>query len=196
MTAIATGQAGGLTTAQVEAIAHARRRGRKITRAAGVAAVSGWTMAVFAFITLLTGLFSIVSLLLGAGLGVVAYFELRGSRKLRDLDLTAPVHLGFNQIALGVLIILYCSWGVLQALVGPSPYDSYLAAGGDTARMIEPIDQLNRAIMSGFYAVLLCVSVVAQGCTALYYFTRRRHMIAYLRETPDWVVEMLRVVAH
>ena len=187
--------AGGCTPAQLEAISHARRQGRKITRAAGVAAFSGWTMAFFAFITLLTGLFSIVSLLLGVGLAVVAYFELRGSRRLRGLDDAAPFQLGFNQLGLGVLVILYCSWGIWHAVAGPSPYESYLAAGGDTAELVKPIDQMNRAILSAFYAMLLCISVIAQGCTAWYYFTRRRHMTAYLKNTPDWVIEMLRVAA-
>ncbi len=188
--------AGPLTAAQIKAISHARHQGRKITRAAGVAAFSGWTMAFFSFITLLTGLFSVVSLLLGVGLAAVAYFELRGSKRLRGLDDTAPLQLGFNQVALAGLVILYCSWGMLHALFGPSPYDSYIAAGGETAKMIEPIDQMNRAFVSAFYAMLLCISVIAQGCTALYYFTRRRHMIAYLKNTPDSVIEMLRVVAH
>jgi len=192
----ATDQApGAFTPAQLEAISHARRQGRRITRAAGIAAVSGWTMAFFAFITILTGLFSIVSLLLGVGLAVVAYFELRGSKGLRGFDVRAPFQLGFNQIALGVLVILYCSWGIWHALTGPSPYDSYLAGGGETAKLVESIDQMNRAFTSAFYAVLIGVSVIAQGCTALYYFTRRRHIIAYLRKTPEWAVEMLRTVA-
>ncbi len=192
----ATDQApGAFTPAQLEAISHARRQGRKITRAAGIAAVSGWTMAFFAFVTILTGLFSIVSLLLGAGLAVVAYVELRGSRGLRGFDDTAPFKLGLNQIALGVLVTLYCSWGIWHALTGPSPYDSHLTAGGETARLVESIDQMNRAFTSVFYAILIGVSVIAQGCTALYYFTRRRHIIAYLEKTPEWVIEILRTVA-
>ena len=59
----------------------------------------------------------------------------------------------------------------------------------------EPIYELNRAIMSAFYIFILCVSVVIQGCGALYYFTRRRHVVAYLRNTPEWVIGMLRIVA-
>ena len=193
----ATDRAGGaLTREQLAAFTQARRRGRKISRAATVAAVSGWTLAVFAFITLLGGLFSLASLLLGIGLGIVAYFELRGSKGLRGLDDTAPRRLGFNQIALGAMIVVYCGWSIWLAVAGPGPYDSYLAQGGDTAEMIEPIAQLHRAMTSAFYTLLIGVSVVAQGCTSLYYFTRRRHMIAYLRETPAWVVEALRVVAH
>jgi hypothetical protein len=190
------GATGALTREQLAAFTQARVRGRKISRAATVAAVSGWTLAFFAFITLIGGLFSFTSLLLGVGLGIVAYLELRGSKGLRRFDETAPLRLGFNQIALGAMIVVYCGWGIWLAVAGPGPYDSYLAQGGDTAEMIEPTAQLHTAMTSAFYALLICVSVVAQGCAALYHFTRRRHMIAYLRETPAWVVEALRAVAH
>ena len=188
-------ETGALTPPQLQAIVHARRKGRKIDRAAAVAAFSGWTMAFFALITLLSGLFSLISLLLGLGLSVVAYIELRGSKRLKRLDDTAPRLLGFNQLALGAIVVLYCSWGLWQAVAGPGPYDSYLAAGGDTAELMEPIDRLHRAITSLFYTGLICVSVVAQGFASLYYFSRRRHMLEYVRNTPDWVVETLRLVA-
>jgi hypothetical protein len=185
-----------LSTEQLAAMAAARHRGRKISRAAGVAAFSGWTMAVFSFFSLLGGLFSLDSLALGIGLGIVAYVELKGSKRLRALDEAAPVHLVYNQLALAALIALYCGWGMYQAIFGPSPYDSYLAAGGDTAEMMRGIADLHRAVTSAFYGFLLCVSVVAQGGTAFYYFTRKRHLAAYLRETPEWVLDALRVAVH
>ena len=93
-------------------------------------------MACFAFLTLLSGLFSLPALILGLALTVVAYVELRGARKLRRLDITAPRQLGFNQIALGGLLLLYGGWGVAQALFAPSPYEAYLAAGGQVAEAI------------------------------------------------------------
>lgn len=189
-------QAGALTAEQLAEIRLARQRGTKITRAAGVAAFSGWTMAVFAGITLLFGLANLVSFLMGAALSVLAYIEVKGSKRIRALDASAPIHLGFNQIALTVVICLYCAWGIIQVVFGPSPYESYLNQGGDVAELIQPIDNMNRAIMSAFYVVLAGISVIAQGCAALYYFTRRRHIVTYLKQTPDWVVEMLRVVAH
>ncbi len=184
-----------LAPEQLQAIAEARRQGRKITRATNVATFSGWSLAFFAFITLLSGLFSLVALLLGIGLTVVACIELRGAKRMRQLDDTAPRMLGFNQIGLGVMVVLYCSWGVWQAVAGPSPYESYLAQGGKVAELIEPIDNLNRAVMAIFYVGLLCLSAIAQGCTAVYYFSRRRHMVRYLDETPDWIVETIQTVA-
>jgi hypothetical protein len=193
----ATGSQGGaLTQEQLVAITLARRQGRKVSRAATVATISGWTLAFFSFISVLMGLFSLVSLLLGVGLGIVAYFELKGAKGLRQLDDAAPRRLGINQIALGVMIAVYCCWGIWMAVLGPGPYDSYYASGGDTAEMIQSIDRLNRAMTTAFYTLLICVCVIAQGCTSWYYFTRRRHMIAYLTKTPAWVIEALRVAAH
>ncbi len=113
-----------LTPEQLEAIGLARHQGRKIGRAASVATFSGWSMACFAGLTLLSGLFffSLPALLLGIGMSVIAYVELRGARRLRRFDLGAPRQLGLNQIALGVLLFGYGLWGLLHALFGPSPY--------------------------------------------------------------------------
>ena len=60
-------QAAALTHEQLLALTEARRQGRRISRAAVVAAVSGWTMACFAFITVLFGIFSVVRKGLASG---------------------------------------------------------------------------------------------------------------------------------
>lgn len=185
-----------LSLEHLQAIALARQQARKITRAATIAAFSGWTMACFAFLTILSGLFSLPELpelFLGLGLAAVAYAELRGSKKLRAFDLAAPRWLGFNQMTLGGLLLLYGGWGLFQALVAPSPYESYLAGGGQVAELLEPIDRLNRIVMVAFYATVLCVGVTAPACGSVYYFTRRRHMVSYLANTPKWIVETLRI---
>jgi hypothetical protein len=180
---------------QMQAIAQARRQGRRISRAAGIAAFSGWTMAFFAIITLICGFFSIPAFLLGAGLAVVASLELRGSKGLRRLDLSAPRRLGFNQIALSVMLIAYGGWGILSALTAASPYEAQLAAGGAVAEALEPIDRLQRALTVLFYTAVIGFSVLTQGCLSAYYFTRRRHLASYLSKTPPWIVDMLRVAA-
>ncbi len=160
-----------------------------------VAAISGWTMAFFAAISILTGLFSLPSFLLGIGLCGVAYVELRGARALRALDLTAPRSLALNQLGLLALVIAYAGWAMVTALVGPGPYDEQIAAGGAIADSLAPIDQLTRTITVAIYAAVIVGSMLAQGCAAAYYFTRRRHMTAYLQGTPKWVVETLRATA-
>ncbi len=182
-----------LSPEHLEAIAIARRRGRKVTRAASVAAFSGWTLACFAFITILSGLFSLPDLFVGAGLAGVAYAELRGSKKLRAFDLAGPRWLGFNQMALGGLLLLYGGWGLFQALVAASPYEPYLSGGGRMAEILEPIDRLNRTVMVAFYVLVLCAGVTAPACGSVYYFTRRRHVVRFLANTPKWVVETIRI---
>jgi hypothetical protein len=180
---------------QLRALAWARQQSRRISRAALVAGISGWTLAVFSLLTLLGGLFSLPSLLLGVGLAAVAYRELRGSKGLRAMDPAAPGRLGVNQLVLGAMILAYAAWGMAQALTAASPYESYLQAGGPVAESLAPIDRLHRMVTFAFYAAVICVSVVAQGSLAAYYFTRRRHVLDFLRETPAWIVDMLRVAA-
>ena len=181
-----------LSAEHLRAIALARWEARKINRAATVAAISGWTMACFACISILGGLFSLKELFVGLGLAAVAWGELRGSKRLRLLDPEAPRRLGFNQILLGVVLLLYGSWGLIQALTAPSPFEHYLAGGGQAAEILEPIDQLNRAVNVIVYAAFLCAGVAAASFGSLYYFTRRRHMVRYLQKTPKWVVETIR----
>jgi hypothetical protein len=158
-----------------------------------VAAVSGWTLTVFAALTLLCGLFSASALLPGAGLAVLAWLELRGSRRLRLFDLSAPCRLGWNQIALATLIAACGVWGIVSAVTGASPYESQLAAGGPVAEALQPIDRLQRVLTVLFYAVVIVFSLLTQGGLSAYYFTRRRHLSAYLSNTPSWIVDMLRV---
>ena len=81
---------GAISAGQLQSIANARRQARKISRAAGVAAFSGWAMAFFAAISIISGLFSLPALALGLGLSVVAVVELKGSKRLRAFDLAAP----------------------------------------------------------------------------------------------------------
>lgn len=180
---------------QMQAITIARRQARKISRAAAIAAFSGWTLAVFAVITILCGLFSIPAFLLGLGLAVVAWLELRGSRGLRVFDLAAPHRLGWNQIALGAMIVAYGGWGIFTALTGTSPYEAHLASGGPVAEALEPIDRLQRVATVLFYAAVIGFSILTQSGLSAYYFTRRRHVAAYLSSTPPWIVDMLRVAA-
>src|SRR5437868_10327370 len=94
---------GPLSPEHIQALADGRLRAKKLRRAASVATMSGWTMAFFAFCTLVCVLFGdFVSLVMGVGLGVVAYNELRGGAMLRRFDLRGPKLLGYNQFGLGV----------------------------------------------------------------------------------------------
>ena len=84
---------------------------------------------------------------------------------------------------------------MLNGLFGAGPYDAQLAAGGNLAEALAPMDNLTRVLTVVFYAAVIAGTVIAQGCTAGYYYSRRTHMIAYLRNTPTWIIELLRTAA-
>ena len=71
----------GLSAEQILQIAEARLRWGKIRRGVAVALFDGWTIAIFAGLTLLGGLFNWIGLVLGAGMATVAYIELRGAKR-------------------------------------------------------------------------------------------------------------------
>ena len=183
----------GLTEAQLAELADARVRMKKITRAASVAAMSGWSMVVFAAISLPFGLFDFRTLVVSIALGTIAVIELRGCRLLRTIDVRAPRLLGFNQIALAVLIVVYACWGVVSVLNTPSPYAEHIAAGGTMAEMLEPIDQLNRLASIAFAILVGGFGLIGPPLTAWYYFSRRKHLRTFLTQTPEWVVRTIRV---
>ena len=168
----------------------AQEHGKKIRRAAGVARFNGWTTGIFAAITLLGGVFSLTSLLLGVALAVVAHNEFNGAKLLRRLDQRAPRRLGYNQLGLCGVVIVYSLWSIYSMLTGPSPYESALAAGGQAAQMLGSIEQLHTTLIFGVYGSLIFVSLVVQGGNAWYYFTRARQIQAYSTQTPQWIIDL------
>jgi hypothetical protein len=173
----------------------ARLRGRKIRRAIGVASFTGWSVGIFAALTLLFGVFSITSLLLGAALAVVAYNELSGAKLLRRLDFRAPYRLGFNQISLCAVVIAYSLWSIYSTLSGPSPYAQVFAADGQVAEILGPIEHLEKLVTLAVYGSLIVASIIFQGGTAWYYFTRSRCLREYVNHTPAWLVDLQRTTS-
>ena len=87
-----------LSAADMHAYEDSRLRLKKINRAAGVARFNGWTSGIFAVFSLLGGLFSLTSFLLGVALAIVSYNEFKGGKRLQLLDRDAARTLGHNQI--------------------------------------------------------------------------------------------------
>ncbi len=168
----------------------ARARAKKVRRAAGVAALSGWTLAIFAGVTLIGGVLGDgIALVLGAALGAMAFVELRGARALKAFDPRGARHLGFNQIALGTLIVAYSAWSLYQA-TRTSPLAS-MGSTGDP-NLDATVEQLSKSLAYGLYALLGATGVIVPGLTAWYYFSRERLVRAFVAGTPTWVVDTLR----
>jgi hypothetical protein len=185
---------GPLSPEHLQVLAEARVRVRKVRRAAGVAAMSGWTMALFAGITLLGVLFgSMVSFILGMGLSIIAYNELRGAAMLRRLEPRAARRLGYNQICLGALIVLYSAWSLVSAMRS----DPLAAMGGSSgdAGVDELVGDLSSMVAYGLYGGMAVVGFVVPGLTAWYYFTRGNLVRKAVAQTPAWAIETLRAAS-
>ncbi len=80
---------------------------------------------------------------------------------------------------------------MVAALDAPNPLDDY-----PELRQLGPsfdlISDFYVEISLAVYGIVLVVSVLYQGGNALYYFTRRRLVIAYVNETEPWVIKLQR----
>ena len=166
----------------------ARTSARRIRRAVAVAGGDGWTVAAFAALTLLFGFGSTSSAVMAAGMGAVAFVELRAAARLRRFEADAARVLGWNQVALACLLVGYALWRIHDVLTGPSPYAAHAASDPQLGRMLEPVENLTRLISLAVYGAVIAVAVFFQGGMSLYYFTRARHVREYLAQTPAWVI--------
>lgn len=175
-----------LTPEQLQALNDAKERAKGIHGAAKVAAFNGWTVAIFAGLTVLFGLTSPVLLALGAGMAVVSRNEFRGRRLLQNLDREGPRLLTRNQVGFMVLIVAYCGWSIVRTLTHPDPQWAQLQelAG------LEP-GYIQDLMVTGYVAAIL-LTLLFVGLNARYYHRRTAMLEEYLRNTPPWVVDLQR----
>ncbi|GMV06831.1 MAG: hypothetical protein AMXMBFR53_31060 [Gemmatimonadota bacterium] len=175
-----------LSPEQVRALEEARGRASGILKASKVAAFNGWTVGIFAVLTLLFGLGSPVLLLLALGMGVVARNELRGRDLLRRFDPAGPLLLTKNQLGFMGLIVAYCAWSLFRTVANPDPQWAVLEElAGLEASYVQDL------VVSGYLAAIL-LTVLLVGLNARYYHRRKAMLDEYLAATPDWVVELQR----
>ena len=179
-----------LSAEHLRQLAAARGSAGKIRRAISIARFDGGTIAAFAVLTLLFGLTSPVSLVLALGMGTVAFVELRAARQLRRLDPAAIRTLACNQLALGSLLILYAFFSIYNQFTGPGIYAEAAASDAVLADALRPFESLSRTLSLAVYALVILIAVFAQGGLALFYFSRSRHLRAYLRQTPPWIIHL------
>ena len=177
-----------LAPEHLQQLAAAQTRGRKIGRAIAVAKFDGWSVATFAFLTFLLGITSPPSILLGGLMGVIAFIELRSAAALKRLQPEAARTLGLNQIALGCLLAAYAAWKIYRELTGAGDYAEIAATDAQLAEMLKPVESLTRLFTLALYGGLIAFAALAQGGMALYYFTREKHLRAYVQQTPAWVI--------
>jgi hypothetical protein len=179
-----------LSQEQLRQLTEARGGFRRIRRAVAVARIDAWTIAVFAGLTLVCGLFSLAGVAMGAGMGIIAYVEFRGAGGLGRLETRWARVLGWNQLAFAGMLITYAVWSILRELSGVSAYGAIKAADPGLAGMLQPFEGLARLITLAVYGGLIAVAVFAQGGMALFYYTRARHIRDYLAQTAPWILQM------
>lgn len=175
-----------LSPEQEQQLAEAGVRASRILAACKVATLNGWTLGIVAAISLPFAFGSLTALVMGVGLGWIAWNEFRGRDRLRSLDASAAVFLFKNQIALLVLIVAYALLSIFQSLTQPMPHLAEIEA------MIGPVGDLVTSISVAIYVLLILLTILLQGLNARYYLARKAMIEEYLAETADWIVGLQR----
>ena len=181
-------------------LAAAARQSKAVRKAARVANFNGWTTAIIAALSAVVTLFAfdLIGLLVTLALFFVAYNEFRGRKRLLDFDPARATLLGWNQVGLLTLIVVYCLWALYSNLYGSSSIEAQLKANPQLGAAFGSLDEMNdllKPIVVAFYATVIALSAVFQGGNALYYFSRRKYVEQYVRETPAWVIDLQRATS-
>ncbi len=190
---ITTEPNGPLSESHQHEVAAAHDLARKIRKAAAVATFNGWVTGIFAVCSAPFALFSLPGFVVTVGLSIVAFNEFRGRKRLLQFDPKAPAFLGWNQVGFLALIISYCIWMLIVGLTSEGPFAAELKAKPELGAVFDSVDefdQIYRILIAAVYGMVIVLSGVFQGLNAIYYFTRRKHVTAYVQNTPNWVLEL------
>ncbi|TWU30221.1 hypothetical protein [Bythopirellula polymerisocia] len=192
------GQGQPLSNSQQQEVANASQRARKIRSAAGVAKFNAWSTGILGACSIPFAFGSLSGLFVAIGLAIVAYNEFRGRRLLLKFDPRGPTLLGWNQLGFLALIIVYCVWMLVTGLTGPSSFAAELQANPELREVLgsgAELEGVYKLVVVGVYGSVIVLSIIYQGANAYYYFSRRKYLTAYLRDTPEWVINLQRLTA-
>ncbi len=156
--------------------------------AAKVAAFNGWSIGFFAVVSILFGLFSLTSFLVGVGLAFVARNGFIGRASLRSLDPSGLELLWRNQLGFMALIIAYCVWSIFRTFARPESEISELTQLLGATGLVQAATLI-------VYTVVIVATGIFQGLNAYYYFVRAARIRDYVRDTPQWVLDLQRSTA-
>jgi hypothetical protein len=191
-TAQAPAEPPALTSAQVEELRVARLRLKRVRRAVNYALFDAWGVAIFAGLTILGSLLDPAGLPLGLGMAAIAFVEFRQAARLRRLEPDAAKILALNQLAFAGLLIGYACWRIYVTLTGPEAFAEEMQQNPMIADMLRPYAHLAKQLSLLVYGSLIAASIAVQGGTAVFYFTRAKHVRAAQRETPAWILALQR----
>ena len=181
---------GPLSTEHFQELSRADDRAKLIRKAARVASFNGWTTAIIAALSAPFALFSVAGFLVTVVLALVAWNEFRGRNLLNKFNPKAAMLLGWNQIGFLAMIVLYCGWMMYTGINDSDSALSEFTSNPELSELLgspEQVSSLYELLVYSVYGSVIVLSVIFQGLTALYYFTRRKHIEAYVRATPEWI---------
>lgn len=173
---------------------------KPVRRAAGYARFSGWSTLIAGVLSVLLSIGSIPGMALGLALAGIGMRELGFARRLDLLDLRAPAGLALNQLALGATLVTYAVYKIASfdpangVLAGSLGSDPTIASMPEMAGTIQELGSLEHLLNIGVAGVLILIAIAMQGATALYYMRTKKHVRKALAQTPDWAVQVQRVM--
>ncbi|MEZ6317819.1 MAG: hypothetical protein R3B49_03550 [Phycisphaerales bacterium] len=193
---------GPLSPEHVVQLRQAHRKAKKLHRARRIAGTSGWTTLLLGVCALPFGLADAMTLALGVAFIAVGYHELALRPRLSQLDRGAPMTLAMNQVILGIIIIAYAVWQLIQGLSPTDPGPASALASdpafasdpqlAQLAGLSDTMERLTKMVNLGVYGGLIAGTLLVQGLTARYYASRRKHLDRFLAETPGWIINLHR----
>jgi len=179
-----------LSEENLRQLAEARKSLRKIKRAMSVARFDGWTIGIFAGLTVLLGITDWTNIVMGLALGTIATIELLGAKRLGRLEPQATRMLGFNQLVLGAGLMVYAVWRMHAEMTGHGELAAAVGSDANLAQALAPYQNLTKQIAVMFYGCLIAIAILGMGAMARYYFSRGKYVQKYLKETPGWIIAM------
>ena len=189
-----TQTAPGLSPQQLQDVAAARLRAAKIRRTIAVAKFDAWGVGIFAVLTLLCSVvsFSWIGAAVGIGMAIVAWVEFRGIERLRRLDPDATRSLALNQFFFGGVLLAYAVYSLWSIYHSPNQLFGGVMSSSDASMLGMDVQKMARLIGWTIYGTLALVAITVQGGTALFYLSRRKHIEAYVTQTPQWILDAQR----
>jgi hypothetical protein len=171
-----------------------RRAVKKAARVSLSSAVVTLAIGALAILFLLFSL-SWSGVFVTVGICAVGMVEFLGHKRIKQAQPSAARLLGFNQLVFIGVITIYCA----AQMIGFSTEQAKSAAlSGETRSQLQQMPEMAASLdkliekwapiaVYGLYGLVILASIVGQGALALYYFTRRRHIEAFNRQTPAWI---------
>jgi hypothetical protein len=187
-----------ISDAQRRELDAADAREQRFALAPKLAAFNAVGLGLCAVFALLSAVFDVTGLLFAVVLAGLAAAEWHGRKLLLDHRQSGLRWLWTNQLVLIAFVWLYGTSQIHLAWNAQSPVSQVMQEHPELAEalgetdIVESTQELYRYGVAAFYGLVIAVVSIFQGACALYYFTRRKPLEAFVTSTPAWVIEFRR----